>query len=80
MKNHFEKKKLLIEFVNKSGVSFGTENEVISALSKQCEDNQEYKELLSDIENDICWRVQMGMFPVLMLIQERKKDCILMLM
>jgi hypothetical protein len=53
MKNHFEKKKLLIEFVNKSGVSFGTENEVISALSKQCEDNQEYKELLSDIENDI---------------------------
>lgn len=43
MKNHFEKKKLLIEFVNKSGVSFGTENEVISALSKQCEDNQEYK-------------------------------------
>lgn len=49
----FEKKKLLIEFVNKSGVSFGTENEVISALSKQCEDNQEYKELLSDIENNI---------------------------
>lgn len=43
----------MIEFVNKSGVSFGTENEVISALSKQCEDNQEYKELLSDIENDI---------------------------
>lgn len=53
MVNHFEKKMLLIEFVHKNKVVLDDENDVISLLKRHCVDGQEYKELLSDLTNNI---------------------------